>query len=371
MVNVRRPLASLSGTARYWMRMLTIGPPRIDQLKSFPYRNIKHKVPSKKWPKAKSFNSAELPRKLKRSLVGYDTVAFIILRNRKLWFERYWKGYSPRRNSNSFSAAKSVVGLLIGIAQDKGMLNIDQPVADYLPSFDTDEKRGISIRHVLCMASGINFDENYESRLGPTAKAYYGEDLRDQIDNVVVQYPPGERFYYSSADTQILCHVLIEASGMSLSEFAEQYLWRKIGTVRDAQWSLDHEDGVEKAYCCLYSNARDFARIVDLMMHDGVYNGEQVISAEYVRASITPHGIPLEIGGPTSDCYGYQWWMTTRKGHRVFYARGMQGQYLIGIPDLDAIVVRLGNNRSAVEINEHSVDFLQIIDGVVEMIKRG
>lgn len=369
-MNLGRLLTSITGRARYYARIARIGRPHIDQLESFAYRNIKAKAGNKQWPKAKTYNSSRLPSGLKRVLRQNQTVSFLIVRDQKLWFERYWSDYSPTRNSNSFSAAKSITAMLIGIAQDQGHLQIEQAVADYLPSFATEDKVHITIKDVLCMASGFRFDEDYDSPHSPTALAYYGEDLPELVAQFEMGYPPGARFYYSSGDTQVLSLVLSEATGMSVSDFAEQYLWRKIGAVRDAQWSLDSPGGHEKSYCCFYSNPRDFARIVDLVMQRGRYNGEQVLSEAFIEEMLTPHGIPEEVGGKPSDCYGYQWWLMTYKGYKVYYMRGMQGQYMIALPELDAIVVRLGHNRSEVEINNHSIDFMQILDGVLEMISK-
>lgn len=367
-MNTRRLWASLHGRARYYARIARIGRPHIDQLESFAYRTMIAKPGNKQWPKAKTYNSVKLPSGLKRVLRQNQTVSFLIIRDQKLWFERYWAEYSPSRNSNSFSAAKSITAMLIGIAQDQGHLSIDQPVSDFLPSFAVEDRSQITIKDVLWMASGFSFDEDYDSPHGPTALAYYGEDLPELVANFEVGYEPGTRFYYSSGDTQILSLVLHAATGVSVSKFAEKYLWQKIGAVRNAQWSLDRPDGHEKSYCCFYSNPRDFARVVDLVMQRGRYNGEQVLSEAYIEDMLTPHGIPEEVGGEPSDCYGYQWWLMTHKGYKVYYMRGMQGQYMIAMPELDVIVVRLGHSRSEVEINNHSIDFMQILDGVLEMV---
>lgn len=181
-----------------------------------------------------------------------------------------------------------------------------------------------------------------------------------------VQAPPGSRYRYKSGDTQILGMILEKATGRSLADYASEKLWQPMGAVHDAQWSLDSASGMEKAFCCFYSNAHDFARIAYLYLHEGEFNGRRIVSADYVRQSVKPHGLPNSKGEET-DYYGYQWWLLNHQGYGVFYARGIRGQYLFAIPELDMVVVRLGQKRSDVMQNHHPEDVYTILDGVLAM----
>ncbi len=339
----------------------------IDDLHIFPYNTVRASSQPKPWPRSADYNRVQLPPVLREVLEQYKTTAFLVLQGGKVRQEVYWHNYSELRNSNSFSSAKSIVSILIGIALDEGRIkSLDQPVADYLSSFDTPEKRPIRIRDVLRMASGLDFHEAYNKAISDTTEAYYGSDLPGQIARLDVEATAGQQFRYKSGDTQILGLILQQATGRSLAEYASEKLWQPIGAVHDAQWSLDQAGGVEKAYCCFYSNAHDFARIPYLYMHGGKFDGRQIVSSHYVEDSLTPINIKAA-DGQNTDYYGYQWWLLNHAGQRVFYARGILGQYLFAIPDMDMVVVRLGHKRSQTWVNHHPEDVYAILDGVFEM----
>lgn len=176
---------------------------------------------------------------------------------------------------------------------------------------------------------------------------------------------PGVEWNYKSANPQLLAFILEKATGMKVSEYASQKLWSKIGAVHDAQWSLDHKDGDEKAYCCFYSNARDFARVGKLMLNNGVYNGVRVVSEAYVKESITP--APLTENGKPFYGYGFQWWLMNYDGHEIFYARGILGQYVVVIPEADIIFVRLGHKRWKDETTGELMDVPVYVREVMKM----
>lgn len=339
----------------------------IDDLHIFPYNTVRGSSRPQPWPRAEDYNRQPMPEALREVLENYDSVAFLVLQGGKIRHEVYWDSYSELRNSNSFSAAKSIVSILIGIALDEGLIkSLDQPVADFLASFDTPEKRPIRIRDVLRMASGLDFHENYKKPISDTAKAYYGKDLPGLIAELNVEAAAGEQHRYKSGDTQVLGMIVEQATGRSLAEYASEKLWEPLGAVHDAQWSLDRAGGIEKAYCCFYSNAHDFARIGHLYLHEGEFKGKRVVSADYVRQSVTAARIPDKHGHET-DYYGYQWWLLNHAGRAAFMARGILGQYIIVVPSLDMVVVRLGHKRSENFVNHHPEDVYAILDGVFAM----
>lgn len=349
--------------------------PSIDDIGLFPQRTVKAAEQPLPWAKADDYNQQTYPKTLIDTLEYFDSTQFLVIQNNQIKTEKYWQGYGPDdesrgyKNSNSFSAAKSIVSILIGAALQQGKIqSLDQKVADYVDSFKDGAKADISIRQVLQMTSGLDFMEAYNKAISDTTEAYYGKDLRALVDRLGIEEVPGSTWRYKSGDTQVLALVLEAATNQTLSDYASDALWSKIGSEHDAQWSLDDDNGLEKAYCCFYSNARDFARIAALYMNAGkAPSGEQIVSAEYVQQSVVPNGVPEANERSPSHWYGLQWWTMFYEGYPIFYARGILGQYVMAIPDLDMIIVRLGHKRSEVKVNHHPTDVYAILDGVFEM----
>jgi len=247
--------------------------------------------------------------------------------------------------------------------------SIDQPVADFLPEYKIGEKRNITIRHLLTMSSGLDWDEAYSSLWSQTTEAYYGADLQKQMLALKVKKKPGEYFEYKSCDTELLAMVLTKAAGMPVATFLEKELWQPLGSASDAAWSLDHKDGMEKAYCCIYATAKDFARLGSLYLHLGNCKGEQLIDTSFIKQSLTPSYLlnPVPVNDSLVNWYGFQWWlMPDYKGVSAFYMRGILGQYVIAIPQFDMVVVRLGHKRG-VKINNHYSETYALIDEALKI----
>ena len=321
------------------------------------------------WPISSRYNQVKLPGYLSKELERLESVAFLIIQDDSVFYESYWDGYGKESISNSFSVAKSVVGILVGMAIDeKKIQSLDQAVGDFLPSFKEGKKSHIRIRDLLTMSSGLDWNEAYMNPFSSTSRAYYGTDLPDMVNDLGVAEEPGKVFRYQSINSEVLAMVIEKACGMSLSAYASEKLWKPLQSMRDASWSLDHPDGMEKAYCCIYSNAADFARLGSLYLHQGSWKGKQLVSANYVKESVHPAPLKMDDGTP-NDCYGYAWWVLPNyKGHMVYYARGILGQYIAVIPDTKTIVVRLGKKRGN-KIGNHCDDLFVYLDGALEMIK--
>ncbi len=340
----------------YIYKALIYQQPNIDDLEIFPYTTIENNGEKQTWNISKTKNSVKLSDSLRNVLEKYESVAFLVIKNDSIQYEEYWDGYSEQSFSNSFSVAKSIIGILVGIAIDEGKITSENdPVGKYVPQFNEGDLKKIKIIDVLKMASGLNFKESYSTPFNQTTDAYYGKDLRKLIYSLKLETEPGTEFYYRSGDTQLLEFVLKAATGKSVSEYASEKLWSKIGAEKPAHWSLDKEGGDEKAYCCFYSNARDFARIGKLYLQNGRWDSTQVVSEAWVKKSITPHRLP-ENGIPT-DQYGLQWWVYGD----IFYCRGILGQYIIVDPKNNMIIVRLGHKRDKDKNNNHPLDFLTYV----------
>ena len=215
------------------------------------------------------------------------------------------------------------------------------------------------------MSSGLNWDESYNSLFSKTTEAYYGRDLKHLVTNLEVIEEPGNVFRYMSCNTVLLSLIISKTSGITISAYAEKYLWKIIGANQPAYWSLDHNNGLEKSYCCFYSTARDFAKIGKLYMDDGKWNGRIIVPPEFVRESISPNGCIDENGLPV-DYYGYHWWLMNYENHKIFYARGIFGQYIIVIPDERIIIVRLGKLRGEKNKYNHYSDMIEYTNEVLK-----
>ncbi len=320
------------------------------------------------WPFSKEYNKKPMPSALKKELEDLKSVAFIVIKDDSLLYENYWEQYNDSSLSNSFSMAKSFVSVMIGMAIQEGKIkSVDQPVGDFIPEYKTGTRAQLTIRHLLTMSAALSWDEGYTSLFSPVTEAYYGTDLHKLVANLDVVGTPGKEFNYQSSATQLLGLVLESATGKSLSENATEKLWQPLQAMHTADWSLDHENGREKAYCCFYSNARDFARVGSLYLHDGNWKGKQLIDTAWVVASTTP--APTSDEGKPNKVYGYQWWIGDYNGKHVFYCRGILGQYIVVIPDEHIVFVRLGHKRAEKASDGGLMDMPVYVKGVMDWIK--
>ncbi len=316
----------------------------IDDYTLFENRPVKAGTPIP-IPEAAQYNKTKLSPELKKYLVETQTIAFLVLKNDSVYYEEYWDGYDANSLSNSFSAAKSIVSILTGIAIDEGKIkSVDQKVSDFIPEYKHGFNADLTVKHLLTMTASFDWDESYEGLFSKTTKAYYGRNLKKMLLDFEVVETPGKTFKYQSSNQLVLTYILEKATGVTLSEYASEKLWKPLGARNDALWSLDKNDGMEKAYCCFNSNARDFSRIGLLYLHNGVFNGTRIVSEEYVKKSLEPAGVTDEDGN-TVDYYGYSWWLSDVDTVNYFYARGILGQYIIVVPDKNIVVVRLGKIR--------------------------
>jgi CubicO group peptidase (beta-lactamase class C family) len=338
----------------------------IDDFVHFPANTIETGA-HQAWGIASDYNKAELPEFINPINDSLETVAFIVIKNDSIVFEEYWYGYSADSMSNSYSMAKSWVGTLIGVAiKDGDIKNVDQKVCDFLPNFCEGRNTELTLRDLLTMSSGLNWTEDYYNPIGQTAQAYYGTDLKGLMLGLKVVETPGKVFKYHSSCSQLLAFIVEEATDKTISEYASEKLWKPIGAKHPALWNIDKKDGDEKGFCCINSNARDFARLGKLYMHNGNWNGLQIIDSSYAKEATSVVDL-LDENGNKNINYGYQFWMTSYKDMHIYYARGLLGQYVICIPEKDMIIVRLGRNFGAILEDMHHDDFYAFIDAALKM----
>lgn len=340
--------------------------PAIDEMSAFENR-IVHAGQGQPWDHEEI--PAEISSESLEILDNLKTTAFLVIQNRKILYENYWPPFTADTVSNSFSVAKSIVATLTGIALKDGLISLDDPVARYLPSFQQPPKDQITIRHLLQMSAGLKWNESEGSALSHNAEAYYGADLQTLIDKLEVRKPPGLEFRYASGNTQVLGMVLSKAAGTTLSRYASEKLWSKIGAEHNAYWNLDRNGGIEKAFCCFYATPRDFARIGQLYLNDGKWGEEQILNPAYIEETLTPVLLrDIWLRRP-NDVYGLHWWLVKHRGLEFFYARGIRGQYIICNRRHNLVIVRMGHKRNPVDHQlGHPPDLFDHINAALEII---
>ncbi|MCA6438926.1 MAG: serine hydrolase domain-containing protein [Sediminibacterium sp.] len=328
--------------------------------------NIVKAGTAKPWTFAANYNKINYPDSVNALMEKLQTVGLLVIHNNEISFEKYWDGYSDTSHSGSFSMAKSVVSILIGAAIKEGKIkSVEQPVGDFLPEFKEGEKANVKIVDLLTMSSGTDWNESYWNPLSVTAEIYYGTDAYKTATGVKMIKKPGTYHYYKSGDTQLLGLIVEKATGKTVSDYATEKLWQPLGASHDAFWSIDHPGGHEKAYCCLNSNTRDFARIGKFMLDSGKIDGVAVIDSAYYAASIKPCGI-TDTKGLSCDYYGYQWWIDPEH-KEIFYARGILGQYIIVIPSKKLIIVRLAKRTAKERVHTVPTEVRYLINWGLSM----
>ena len=360
--------------------------PTIYDLDKFPNSRIKKSKEPNVWKNSSAINSTKLTPAQEKYFEHLKTKAILVFKGDEILYERYWDGHTASTLSNSFSAAKTVVSLLVGIALDEHKIkSLDDKVGDYLPAFNKSGKEHITIRHLLMMSSGLDWEESGKNPLSDNAASYYGTDLYNLVMDQEVIEDPGKRFEYQSGNSQLLGYIVETATGVGLNEYAEDKIWSKIGTEEDAFWSLDKEDGDEKAFCCMYASPRDFGRLGKLISHKGAWGNLQIISKSYMEEMFKNPEMTTDNGGKNYR-YGLHIWTYLGSGSPIYYCRGILGQYIISIPEQDIVIVRLGGKRSkTIEFNDktnsiqdeykagHPEDFFELVsfgNKVVKGIKK-
>jgi CubicO group peptidase (beta-lactamase class C family) len=311
----------------------------------FPARRIPAGARASPLPSGVEANLAVGSRReqLGAFLQGTDTLAFLVVHEDRIAWQRYFEGSTRESLETSFSAAKSFVSTLIGIAIDEGLIgSVDDRLTKYLPELAARDPRfrEITLRHLLTMSSGIRYREGGFPSLGDDTYTYYGVDLRDvALSRVRIEGPPGVAWQYNNYHPLLLGLVLERTARSSVSEFMATRLWQPLGAEADATWSLDSKrSGFEKMESGLNARAVDYARFGLLFLHNGKWNGRRIVSERWVRASTRAGSDPASYYG-----YRYFWWLDVERPGR-FYAFGKYGQYIYVAPDADAVIVRLGRD---------------------------
>ena len=290
-------------------------------------------------------------RKVEEFLERTVTTGFLVVKDDKVITERYFRGAAEDSMLTSMSVVKSVVSALVGIAIDEGLISgVDRAITDYVPKLKGSGYEGVPIKHVLQMSSGVKFDEVYDDMFSDINLMFYkvfgfGQPIDDYIAGLGSEHPSGETSYYRSCDTQALGMLVSAVTGKSASAYLEEKIWGKIGMEYDALWSMDN-NGVELTFAFLNAALRDYARFGRLFLRNGNWDGEQIVSEEWVRESVTPDNPNLKPGEKPGGYgtfgnfgYQYQWWIPDNPDGE-YMAIGVWGQYIYVYPKEDMVIVK-------------------------------
>ena len=284
---------------------------------------------------------------IQRYLDSHPATGLLVIKDGKVLVERYQYGRQPEHRFTSFSMAKTVVAMAIGVAVSEGKIaSVDDPVERYEPALAATAWKGVAIRHVLNMSSGVRFDETYDKPNTDIAAlsrtwARQGGGLLAALGRFQDRdAAAGDRFKYISADTQVLAQVLTRAVGRPLADYVSDKLWQPLGAEADAVWITDPQ-GMEAAYCCMSARLRDWGRLGLLLAERGQRDGQSVIPAEWVDAATT---VRLRDGhlqpwrATPYFGYGFQTWVfPDRLG---FALLGVRGQSVFVHPRLKLVLVQ-------------------------------
>jgi len=285
------------------------------------------------------------------------TRAFLILKDDKLIYETYLES-SRKEVNTSFSSAKSFNSALIGAAIADGSIgSVDDPVIRYIPEIAGRGFDELTIRDLLLMNSGIRYKEGdelpfYMAPFADDALTYYPPDLRQvALSAEAGETPVGKAFHYNNYHPLLEGLILERATGMHVAEYLQEKFWKPMGAEFPASWSLDSEkSGFEKMESGINARAIDFARFGLIFLHDGYWNGRQILPETWVRESTAPLRPDPRTWETMTEVlefdgyYKYHWWgLNNEDGSYDFYAHGRYDQLVYVAPRRNVVIVRLGD----------------------------
>ncbi len=302
-------------------------------------------------PFSLSYSNNDKTSTLDEYLEQADVQGFLVLKDDRVIFEKYLHGASAEDRFLSMSVEKSIVSVLIGTAVDEGKINVNDPVTHYLPDLSDGAYKDCSIKNLLQMASGIEFNEDY---LDPKADIHRvlfdlirgGEPFRQVGIGIKSERKPGMAFHYQSINTQILAGVLEKVTGMPLNKYAEERLWKKIGAQSDAFVYESEKQPEICAFGCFNATLRDYARFGLMAMHSGELGGKRIVSEAWMREATAAPSFNMprineKTGRPVTG-YGYQWWLLPGEDH-AFQAVGIYGQNIYVNPAKHVVIAQFSS----------------------------
>lgn len=321
----------------------------IDDFKVQATKTIKANNPQA-WEKHPNYNQVELSDEVMDIHKALNSLAFIVAKDGKLLTEKYFNEGSESHLSSVWSITKTYTSLLILKAIEDGLIeNIDDPVKKYIPEIAYDQEKPLTLRHLASMSAGLYWDEWAHEPFSLIAKLNFYSNLEKfSINDMYAIGEPGEEQHYNSGATQILGIVLKRVLGeKSITEYLIENFWTPLGYEYDGLYIVDSKKYAnEKAYGGIVATARDVTKLGQLILNEGVWNGNQILSKSDIELIKT---IPYN-----NQTYAYGIWTDLYKGDRFYYQSGFRGQYCITFPKYNLVITRLGHETTPRENVEDS-----------------
>ena len=332
--------------------------PTVDTFKSFPIREMKPSSHIFNFPIDTSSRNGIDSLKVKNwedkyvSFAEYfekgGLLAFLVIKNDTLVYEKYSSEYSRNTISNTFSIGKTMISILIGKAIELGYIrNTNQKIIDFLPQFkDLPNFDTLTIEDLLNMKSGLRFKRAGDGIISDLfcdeARFYYTNDLKRDLLKVEFDTIPGIRWKYSNLDPLLLTLLLENASAKNVSDLFEQEIWKPIGAEFKGSWGIDRKNGLENSPSSFQCTAIDLAKIGRLFLNNGMRDSVQVLSPKWISTSIRikPENKDNTLKGRQKATHQYYWWLPQENYVGDFSAEGLRGQRLYVNPKENIIIVQ-------------------------------
>lgn len=328
--------------------------------KVFESRDVARSGPV--WPLATGQALAMPQHQSAAGTMGYDgwaertfTNALLVMKDGKIVFEDYRNKSDAATHFISFSMAKTITALLVGIALDEHKIrSLDDKAGDYVPELKAGGYGDATIRQILQMRSGVDYEERYDFGEHPSLAATIHTNaivrnkmrFADPAVTIGKKTVPGSTFNYATLDTAVLGWILERATGEKLETYTASHLWGPLGAEAGAFWMADGPPGVGRALNGMGYNAvlRDFARIGQMMLDGGKANGSQVVPAGWVGQMTAMIPFPASHGRKAEfEGYGYQTWQVDKEPG-AYSAVGLAGQFIYVHPATRTVIVKLSYN---------------------------
>ena len=293
-----------------------------------------------------------------------ETTGLAVVHEDRLVHEEYRRGNDADSRATSWSMAKSVVSAAVGIAIEDGHLDsVDDEVVAHVPELAGSGYDGVTVRDLLTMSSGVDFDEGYDSTFADVNLIFarsmaLGEPMLDYYADLERIREPGTYNDYISSDSGVLAATLAAATGQPIAAYVQDELWRPAGMEGDAFWSTDRTDA-EIGFCCVNAQLSDYARFGMLYLNDGARDGRQILPAGWVDASTQPEAAHLEPGENADSFwtfgYGYNWWIPEDRINDEFTAIGVWGQYIYVDPVNQVVIAKTSTDGDFDDHDHESV----------------
>ena len=285
-----------------------------------------------------NLNEEQIDKLFDLTFSDQATMGAVLIKDGYIVKEQYADGFNQDSYGTSWSTAKSFYAALIGISLDKGEIDsLDDPVGKYVEEYATPEKKDITIRQILNMTSGLEFPSHEHEMM------FFEDDHLNYALNVGVASEPGAKFEYNNVNSMMIGEILKRATGKTAKILIEDRIFSKIGLDNYVAW--EDSAGNTLTYCCLDMSARDYSRFGLLFSRDGNWDGEQVISKDYVDESLKLYwGSTPSMGWSHSDTRGYslQWWISKYDDQaKIYNTSGKFGQFVFVDKERDIIFTRI------------------------------